>query len=361
MIPLTKPRIGFAERRAVDRVLRSGMLAQGPQVQAFENEFSETLVSNCQVVAVNSGTSGLHLGLLAIGIGPGDEVIVPSFTFAASPNSIVLAGGTPVFCDIDPKTFTMDVEHLKSLISNRTKGIMPVHLYGHPADMVQIMAVAREHGLWVAEDAAQAHGASLNGQMVGTFGDFGVFSLYPTKNMTSGEGGMVSLSTSAAARTLKLLRNQGMEVKYQNEIIGFNNRMTDIHAAIGRVQLKKVHRWTSVRQANADYLNSRLDPAVVPHTSKGAAHVFHQYTLRLPEDRDGFARSMKNEFRVETGVYYTPAHKLQSLKEFSISDDLNETEIASRQVLSLPIHPGLSRKDLDQIARGVNRLLRSGG
>lgn len=361
MIPLTKPRIGFSERRAVDKVLRSGMLAQGPQVKAFEKEFSEKLVSNRCVVAVNSGTSGLHLGLLTTGIKPGDEVIVPSFTFAASPNSIILAGGKPVFCDIDPKTFTMDVEHLKSLLSRRTKGIMPVHLYGHPADMVRIMAIAQEHGLWVAEDAAQAHGASLNGQMVGTFGNFGVFSLYPTKNMTSGEGGMVSLSTSSAARTLRLLRNQGMEVKYQNEIIGFNNRMTDIHAAIGRVQLEKVHHWTRIRQANADYLTSLLDSAVTPHTSKGAVHVFHQYTLRLPHDRDGFARSMKDEFGVETGVYYPPAHKLKSLKGFSISNDLTETEIASTQVLSLPIYPGLSRRDLDQIARGVNRLLRSGG
>lgn len=360
MIPLTKPKIGLAERRAVDKVLRSGMLAQGSEVQAFEREFSEQLAHGRPVVAVNSGTSGLHLGLLATGMKPGDEVIVPSFTFAASPNSIVLAGGKPVFCDIDPKTFTMNVDGLRSLISPRTRGIMPVHLYGHPADMEKIMPVAQEHGLWVAEDAAQAHGASLNRQMVGTFGDFGVFSLYPTKNMTSGEGGMVSLASLEAARYLRLLRNQGMEVKYQNEIVGFNNRMTDIHAAIGRAQLRKLAHWTALRQANAAYLNSRISAAVTPFTAPGAVHVFHQYTIRVPDDRDGFANALREEFSVGTGVYYPPAHMLKSLKNFAIFHDLSETELASKEVLSLPIYPGLSRRKLDQIALGVNQLLEAG-
>lgn len=361
MIPLSKPRIGRSERRAVDQVLRSGMLAQGPQVEAFEKEFSQQLVDGRPVVAVNSGTSGLHLGLITAGIRPGDEVIVPSFTFAASPNSIVLAGGKPVFCDIEPKTFTLDVDKLKSLVSSKTRGIMPVHLYGHPARMDKIMATAQQHGLWVAEDAAQAHGASLGGQMVGSFGDFGVFSLYPTKNMTSGEGGMVSLPSLSEARYLKLLRNQGMEVKYQNEIVGFNNRMSDLHAAIGRTQLRKIWQWTKARQANARYLNSQITSDVSPTTAVGAVHVFHQYTIRVPQDRDGFAKALEKEFGVCSGVYYPPAHSLRSLSGFSGHGDLTETALASDQVLSLPIYPGLSRRSLDRIARGVNHLLQAGG
>lgn len=301
-IPPAKPIIGDEEREAVDRVLRSGMVAQGPEVAAFEQEFSAHFVQGRPSVAVNSGTAGLHLGLLAAGVGPGDEVIVPSFTFAATGNSVALTGGTPVFVDIEPETFTLAPEAVAAAITPRTKGILPVHLYGHPARMRELEAVAAERGVALYEDAAQAHGASVDGRPVGTFGEFAMFSLYPTKNMTSGEGGMVSTATAEIARMVKLLRNQGMERQYENEIIGFNARMTDIHAAIGRVQLTKVDAWTATRQQNAAFLDAHLQGVVVPPVAEGAVHVYHQYTIRVPEDRDGFVKALKEEHNVGAGV-----------------------------------------------------------
>ena len=213
MIPAAHPIIGDDERAAVDAVLRSGMIAQGPQVAAFEEEFS-ALVQGRECVAVNSGTSALHLALLAMEIGPGDEVIVPSFTFAATANAVAVTGATPVFIDIDPDTFCMDPELIAPSITARTRAIMPVHLYGHPAAMAQIMDIAADHELLVLEDAAQAHAATLEGRPVGAWGDAAAFSFYPTKNMTSGEGGMFVTGDPELARMVRLLRNQGMERRY---------------------------------------------------------------------------------------------------------------------------------------------------
>jgi dTDP-4-amino-4,6-dideoxygalactose transaminase len=209
-IPAAKPIIGEDERAAVDRVLRSGMVAQGPEVAAFEQEFAQHFVEGRDTVAVNSGTAGLHLGLLAAGVGPGDEVIVPSFTFAATGNSVALTGATPVFADIEPDHFSIDPAAVEAAITPRTAGVMPVHLYGHPAHLTQLAAIAEKHGIALFEDAAQAHGASLDGRPVGTWGRFAMFSLYPTKNMTSGEGGMIVCDSSELARMSRLLRNQGM-------------------------------------------------------------------------------------------------------------------------------------------------------
>ncbi|MDB5940367.1 MAG: dTDP-4-amino-4,6-dideoxygalactose transaminase, partial [Polaromonas sp.] len=192
---------------------------QGPEVAAFEGEFADVMVQGRASVAVNSGTSGLHLGLLAAGVGPGDEVIVPSFTFAATANSVALTGATPVFVDIEPEQFTIDPAAVEAAITSRTKAVMPVHLYGHPARMVELMALAEKYELDLYEDAAQAHGAELEGERVGTFGRFGMFSLYPTKNMTSGEGGMVTCDSDEFVRRVKLFRNQGMEAQYRNEVI----------------------------------------------------------------------------------------------------------------------------------------------
>ena len=236
-IPPVKPILGEDERREVERVLASGMIAQGPEVAAFEEEFGTELVGGRECVAVNSGTSGLHLGLLAAGVGQGDEVIVPSFTFAATANSVALTGATPVFADIERDHFCLDPDAVEAAVTEHTKAIMPVHLFGHPADVMALQAVADRHGLMLLEDSAQAHGATYGGRPVGSFGRFGMFSLYPTKNMTSGEGGMVACEDAELSRRVRLLRNQGMERQYANEVIGLNNRMTDIHAAIGRVQL----------------------------------------------------------------------------------------------------------------------------
>jgi perosamine synthetase len=263
IIPAAKPLIGVEEREAVDRVLQSGMLAQGPEVAAFETEFS-AIVGNRHCVAVNSGTSGLHMALEAIGMDTGDEVIVPSFTFAATANSVALTGATPVFVDIDPKTFNIDPKAIEAAITPRTKAIQPVHLYGQPASMKEIMDIAKRHNLLVVEDAAQAHMASFDGVPVGAIGDAGIFSFYPTKNMTSGEGGMITTASDEIARQSRLLRNQGMEKRYENEIVGFNTRMTDIHAAIGRVQLRKLAKWTKQRQ-DGTRGRSRLPPVHDPN------------------------------------------------------------------------------------------------
>jgi perosamine synthetase len=364
LIPAAKPIIGADERAAVDRVLLSGMIAQGPEVKAFEVEFADQMVAGRQCVAVNSGTSGLHLGLLAAGIGAGDEVIVPSFTFAATGNSVALTGATPVFADIEPDYFCLDPASVRASISERTKAIMPVHLYGHPAAMVELRAIADEFDLMLFEDAAQAHGAALKGTPVGAFGDFAMFSLYPTKNMTSGEGGMVSCATDEIARNVRLLRNQGMEVQYANELVGFNARMTDIHAAIGRVQLTKVGAWTKQRKANATFLNeafASVEGIVAPPTAEGAEHVYHQYTVRVAGDRDGIVKAMREEYGVGSGVYYPiPNHRLPSLAHFASGLDLPETENAAREVISLPVHPSLSPSDLDRIVTAVTTLVKAG-
>lgn len=358
-IPVAKPLIGEGERQAVDRVLRSGMLAQGPEVEAFEHEFATTFGLGRACVAVNSGTSGLHLGLLAAGVGPGDEVILPSFTFAATANAVALTGATPVFADIDPVSYCLDPSAVGAAITRRTVAIMPVHLYGHPADMGALGELAAKHSLHVFEDAAQAHGAGLDGTPVGAFGTFAMFSLYPTKNMTSGEGGMVSVVSPELERKIRLYRNQGMLRQYENELVGLNNRMTDIHAAIGRIQLTKVEMWTKLRQANAAFLSSHLEGVVTPTVAEGAGHVFHQYTVRIPGDRDRFADALRDKFAIGSGRFYpTPVHRL---KPFKSPVDLPETERAAKECLSLPVHPSVGDAELERIVAAVNKLSRAGG
>lgn len=352
-IPAAEPNFGPEELEAVSRVLKSGLVAQGPEVALFEQEFSEALVSGLHCVAVNSGTSALHLSLVALGVGPGDEVIVPSFTFAATANAVAFTGATPVFVDIDPLTYSIDPDALVSSLTRRTVGIVPVHLYGHPADMQALIRVADRHGLWILEDAAQAHGARWTGLPVGTWGVAAAFSFYPTKNMTSGEGGMIVTQSEDLARRARLLRNQGQERRYHNEIVGLNNRMTDIHAAIGRVQLRRLHEWNERRRENAEFLSKHLSALVqVPVVHTDATHVFHQYTIRVPSDaRDGLQQWLERQ-RIGAAVYYpTPVHQLPA---FALKIDLPETTRAAREVLSLPVHPRLTGLQLERIVQVVN-------
>jgi dTDP-4-amino-4,6-dideoxygalactose transaminase len=357
MIPGAKPLIGDEERAAVDRVMRSGMLAQGPEVAAFEAEFA-AIVNGRHSIAVNSGTSALHLSLIAAGIGPGDEVIVPSFSFAATANAVHLTGATAVFADIEPDYFALDPAAVEAAITSRTKAIMPVHLYGHPANLPALSDLAKRHGVLLIEDAAQAHAASIDGVPVGAWGESASFSFYPTKNMTSGEGGMVTTASDEIARQLRLLRNQGMEQRYANEIIGFNTRMTDIHAAIGRVQLTKLSEWTVQRQRNAAFLSENIEGVITPKTAPNAVHVFHQYTIRVEgHDRDNFAAELAKR-GVGNGVYYpTPIHRLPS---FGLNLDLPNTELAAKQVLSIPVHPSLSNQELETIAEAVSSVAQAG-
>jgi perosamine synthetase len=348
MIRLARPYIGEEERAAVNRVLASGLIAQGPEVAAFEEEFAD-LVDGHACVALNSGTSALHLGMLAAGIGPSDEVIVPSFTFAASANAIRLCGAEPVFVDIDPLTYCVDPKAAEVAVTSRTVAIMAVHLYGHPAALTDLAAIADRHGLLLIEDAAQAHGASLDGRPVGSWGKVAMFSFYPTKNMTTGEGGMVVTDDPDVERRVRLLRNQGMEKRYHNEMVGFNARMTDIAAAIGRVQLGRLPGWNASRRRNAAYLSEHLLSVAAPPEMPGAVHVYHQYTVRS-SDRDALLARL-DERGVGAAVYYpVPVHRLPS---FDVQADLPETERAAAEVLSLPVRPDLTDEELRRIVEAV--------
>ncbi|MCW2751565.1 MAG: UDP-4-amino-4-deoxy-L-arabinose--oxoglutarate aminotransferase [Aeromicrobium sp.] len=347
--------IGEEERAAIHRVLASGLLAQGPEVAAFEAEFSRHVWGR-PCVAVNSGTSGLLLGLLAIGIGPGDEVIVPSFSFAATANAVALSGARPIFVDIELAHFCIEPDAVVAAIGEHTAAIMPVHLYGHPAAMDRLKEIARTHGLALVEDAAQAHLASLGDQPVGTFGSVAAFSFYATKNMTTGgEGGLVVCADDSTARRVRLLRNQGMEQGKMSKIIGYNARMTDLHAAIGRVQLRRLPEWTAARRKNAESLTGGLEKLVpqdllsVPRVAPSAQPAWHQYTVRAPQ-RDQLAATLAG-LGVQTGIYYaTPIHRLPA---FDLDLDLPHTAVAAKEVLSLPIHPALSTVNLERIVGAV--------
>jgi dTDP-4-amino-4,6-dideoxygalactose transaminase len=354
-VSISEPQIFLAERRAVNRVLKTRNLAQGPEVKAFETEFSK-IVGDRECVAVNSGTSALHICLIALGIGEGDEVIVPSFTFAATANVVSLVGATPVFVDIDPLTYCLDPSKIQKAITSKTRAVIVVHLFGLAADMVSVRRIANENSILVIEDAAQAHLAAINRETVGTFGDAAAFSFYPTKNMTSGEGGMAVLPNTELARKCRLLRNQGMEKRYMNEIIGYNLRMTDIHAAIGRTQLKKLEKMTERRTTNAAFLSSNLDCDSTPFVPNGFRHVFHQYTVRIKSEREAFSKELR-ELGIGNDIYYpTQVHRLPS---FNRKIHLPITETATREVLSLPVHPGLSKRDLKRIAQNFNRIARN--
>ena len=369
-IPAARPLIGAEERAAVDAVLAGGMVVQGPQVAAFEEEFSARVVGGAHCVAVNSGTSAQHLAALASGAGADREaeVIVPSFTFAATANSVAITGARPVFADIDPVTFTLDPASVEAAVTERTIAIEVVHLYGLPANMPEILDIARRHGLAVWEDCAQAHAAAIGDEPVGAFGAWGSFSFYPTKNMTSLEGGMVATADAGLARRVRLLRNQGMERQYANEVVGLNNRMTDVAAAVGRVQLTKLAGWTAARRANAAVLDAGLAGApgvVTPHVPHGYTHVYHQYTIRLEgasaAERDEVAKVLRGQWRVGTGVYYPiPNHRLPSLAPYAPGVDLPGTEKAARECLSLPVHPSLSEADLERIVRAVGAAVTAG-
>jgi perosamine synthetase len=344
--------LGPEEIAAATDVLTSGRLVQGAEVAAFESEFAD-LVGGRVCVAVNSGTSALHLGLLAAGIGPGDEVIVPSFTFAATANSVAMAGATPVFADIEPDTFCLDPAAVAAAVTPRTAAVIPVHLYGQPARWPGLAEVAARHGLLLLEDAAQAHAATYDGVPVGALGELAAFSFYATKNMTTGEGGMVVCRDEDVARRVRLLRNQGMEARYRNEVVGLNNRMTDVAAAIGRAQLRRLPGWNEVRRSLAATYTQRLEGVVTPYVMPEADPVWHQYTVRTP-DRDDL-QSALDRAGVDAAVYYpVPTHRLPA---YDLALDLPETERASREVLSLPIRPGLSDDDVERVVTAVNEAM----
>lgn len=350
-VPAVRVELTMDEIDAVTRVLTGGHLVGGPEVTAFESEFSDSLLDGRPCVAVNSGTSALHLGLLACGIGPGDQVIVPSFTFAATANAVAITGATPVFADIDPTTFCLDPVDVASRVTESTRAVLAVHLYGHPVDWQGLTELAAEHGLILLEDAAQAHGASYGGRPVGTLGAWAAFSFYATKNMTTGEGGLVACADEGTARRVRLLRNQGMERPYANEVVGLNNRLTDVAASLGRVQLTTLPQRNARRREIADHYTAGLRGLVTPAVRPGDTHAFHQYTVRL--DRRDAVLDAVREAGVDAAVYYPkPVHRLPA---FATTDALPHTEAAAAECMSLPIHPLLSKDDVDFVVETVNR------
>lgn len=354
MINIAKPMIGEEEKQAVLAVLDSGIIAQGPRVKVFEEAFAE-MCGVSYSIATTSGTTALHTAMLAHGIGPGDEVITSSFTFIASANSVLYTGARPVFVDIDPETFNMNADLIEAAITPQTKAILPVHLFGLSCDMDSILAIAEKYGLVVIEDACQSHGALYKDRRVGSFGT-GVFSLYPTKNMTSAEGGMITTNDASIDKECRVIRQHGMQRRYFHDELGFNYRMTDIHAAIGHEQLKKLERFNAVRRQNAEFLSAQLKGVIPPNEPEGFQHVYHQYTVRVTDGRRDALRSHLQEQGIGSEVYYpVPVHQQKFyVEEFGYHDFLPETDHATSQVLSLPVHPALSPDDLGTIVSAVN-------
>lgn len=353
MISIAKPFIGEEEKAAVMEVLGSGQLAQGKRVREFEERFAAWAGAR-YAVAVSSGTTALHVALLAHEIGAGDEVITTPFSFIASANSVLYTGAAPRFADIDPVYYTIDPEAIERQITQRTRAIIPVHLFGQPCAMDAIAAIAERHGLAIVEDACQAHGAKLDGRPPGAWGT-ACYSFYPTKNMTTGEGGMITTNDPALAERMRVIREHGMRVRYVHETLGYNFRMTDMQAAIGLVQLTRIDRWNEQRRRNAAFLSARLSgvPGVeTPQVRAGATHVFHQYTVALA-DRERVIAGL-TERGIGYGIYYPiPIHKQQVYQERGYTDILPVTEAASGRVLSLPIHPALTEAELDEVAGAV--------
>ncbi|RAP44427.1 DegT/DnrJ/EryC1/StrS aminotransferase family protein [uncultured Methanosphaera sp.] len=357
MINIAKPIIHDEEIEAVTEVLKSGMLAQGPKVDQFQKEFAKYVEAEYGV-ATSSGTTALHTALVASGIKAGDEVITTPFTFAATSNSVLYTGATPVFADIDPKTFTLDPAKVEEAITDKTKAILPVHLYGQSADMDPILELAEEHDLTVIEDAAQAHGTTYKGKKVGSLGDFGCFSFYPTKNMTTGEGGMVTTNDADLAEKAGMVRAHGESKRYEQSLLGYNYRMTDIAASIGLVQLKRIDKFNKIRNENAAYLSEGLkdvEGITTPEIADYGTHVFHQYTIRVSKDRDAF-RDFLTKNEIGTGVHYPIVlYKQPYYQAQGFTGNCPEAELAASQVISLPVHPSLTTEELDTIIETVKK------
>lgn len=344
---------------AVTRVLDSASFVLGPEVAAFEEEFAAYSGAR-HGIGVNSGTSALHLALLAAGIGPGDEVITVPFTFVATVAAIRYTGARPVFVDIDPSSFTMNPEFVAAAITPRTKAVLPVHLYGQPADMDPILAVAKAHGLTVIEDAAQAHGAEYKGRRVGSLGDLACFSFYPGKNLGAcGEGGIVLTNSAEYARKVRMMRDWGQEERYHHVTTGFNYRMEAIQGAILRVKLRHLERWTEARRSRAALYDQLLADAPVdtPRAMAYARHVYHIYAVRCA-DRTALQQALGAR-GVQTGLHYPipvhlqPAHADLGYRERQFPC----AEAAARQVLSLPLYPEISEEDVDAVVAGMRQFV----
>ena len=357
MIPIAKPQIGEEEKKAVLEVLNSGIIASGPKVKELEKLFA-AYVGTKHAIATSNGTTALHAALYCAGIKKGDEVITTPFTFIATANAILFCGAKPVFADIDIKTFNIDPASVRRKITKKTKAILPVHLYGQPAQIDEIMKIAEERKLAVIEDCAQAHGAALNGKKVGSFGLAGCFSFYPTKNMTASEGGMITTDDDALAEKIRMFINQGQKERYVHVMPGHNFRMTDIGAAIAIEQFKKLDGFNAKRQENAKKLNELLAGccgAATPYVAPGMTHVYHQYTIQT-ENREALTNFLHDK-GIGYGIYYPKAlHQYEHLTKYG-NKRLKNAEKAALVSLSLPVHPALSDADVQAVAAAIREFM----
>lgn len=360
-IPVARPAIGQEEISAVTDVLKSGMLASGERVAEFERKFADFCGSN-HAVAINNGTAALHAALLAANIGPGDEVIVPAFTFVATATAVAMCGAKPVFADVDEKTFTISPTQVAERITPRTRAVIGVHLFGQPCDIEALQEICESKSLKFIEDAAQAHGALYKGERTGSFGYCACFSFYATKNMITGEGGMVTTSDKAANERLRLLINHGQSEKYLHTILGYNYRMTDIGAALGIVQLKKLEKFNLRRRKNAEFYNTNLSVKglSIPFVGPSRTHVYHQYVIRLFEEfslnRTSFIDYLRGK-GIGTAIHYPIALHRQPL--FNLENDPDPCPVSTGlagSVLSLPVHPLLDQKEIAYICDTINRV-----
>lgn len=354
-IPLSKPMISREEIEMVANVLESGQLAQGPFTEEFEKAFSN-YIGVKYGVAMNSGTSALHVALASAGIKSRDEVITTSFSFISSATSILHQNAIPVFVDIQEDTFNIDPEKIEEKITGRTKALVIVHLFGNPCDMKRIKEIVEEKDLILIEDCAQAHGAEYMGKKVGSFGDISCFSFYATKNMTTGEGGMMLTNDEEIAEKARMIRNHGQREKYIHYVLGYNYRMTDISAAIGLIQLKKLDRMNDKRISNANFMSRELKdiPEIeLPVVKENAKHVFHQFTIKT-EKRDYLANYL-NKKGISTGIFYPRPIYQNPL--FDRIEYCPVAESVSKKVLSLPIGPFLEKDHLKRISESIKEAM----
>ncbi len=351
MINIAKPIIGEEEIKAVIDVLKSGMLAQGKNVQEFEENFAK-YIGTKYAIATSSGTTALQTSLIAHGIGNGDEVITTPFTFIASANSILSVGAKPVFVDIEERTFNINPDLIKENINNKTKAIVSVSLFGLTPDMDKICKIANDNNLILIEDNAQAHGAEFKGKKAGSFGT-GCFSFYPTKNMMTGEGGMITTNNQNIFEKSKMIISHGSKIRYNHEIFGLNFRMTNIAAAIGIEQLKKLNEFNKKRMKNADYLirNLKDTKIILPSIPQNHKHVFHQFTIMI-DNRDNVLKKL-HEKEIKADIFYPkPIFEQPFYKKLGYNGNgLEVSQRVSGKVLSLPIHPSLTKNDLDYIIK----------
>jgi perosamine synthetase len=364
MIPIARPIISQKEINSVIRVLKSGHLVAGKNVKKFEENFSEYNEVK-YAIATSNGTTALHTALLATGIKPGDEVITTPFSFIASSNCILYVGAKPVFVDISNRTFNIDYNKIEEKITEQTKALLIVHLFGQPCEMEAIIDLCKDNDLLLIEDACQAHGAEYKGKKVGSFGDVGCFSFYATKNMMTGEGGMITTNSSKLAERCRLLRDHGQEKKYIHTNLGFNFRMTDFQAAIGLEQLKKLDKWNSIRIKNAEFLTKKIkkiDGLIPPFVVPKVKHVFNQYTIRTKKISNVSLSKKLAKEGIETKIYYpVPIHKQKIYRKLGFNAKLPETELAAKEVLSLPVYPSLSKKELKFIVEKLRSTFKAHG